>query len=140
MTKRIKTVDHLGRVQEINSDNIVVSIMSQSACAACHAKGACGLSDIEEKLVNVYKPNHNLKVGESVKVILKQSMGFQALFLGYVMPFLAMLIVLIVLTSMNISEVQAGLASLAILVPYYFVLYLFKERITNHFTFEIEST
>jgi sigma-E factor negative regulatory protein RseC len=67
-------------------------------------------------------------------------MGFQALFLGYVMPFLAMLIVLIALTSMNISEIRAGLASLAILVPYYFILYLFKDRISNHFTFEIEST
>jgi sigma-E factor negative regulatory protein RseC len=140
MAKRIKTVDHLGRVQEIYSDKIVVSILSQSACAGCHAKGACGLSDVEEKLVDVYKPNHNLKVGESVKVILRQSMGFQALFLGYVMPFLAMLIVLIALTSMNISEIRAGLASLAILVPYYFILYLFKDRISNHFTFEIEST
>lgn len=139
MAKRIKTVEHLGWIKEINSDKIVVNILSQSACAGCHAKGACGLSDVEEKLVDVYKPHHNLKVGESVKVILRQSMGFQALFLGYVMPFLAMLIVLIVLTSMNISEAKAGLASLAILIPYYFILYLFKDRISNHFTFEIES-
>jgi len=140
MARRIKTVDHLGWVKEIDSDKIVVNILSQSACAGCHAKGACGLGDSAEKLITVVKPNHKLKVGESVKVILKQSMGFQALFLGYVMPFLAMLIVLIALTSMSISEAKAGLASLAILVPYYFILYLIKDRISNHFTFEIEST
>ncbi|NHB67144.1 SoxR reducing system RseC family protein [Perlabentimonas gracilis] len=140
MAKRIKTVDHLGRVQEINSDNIVVSIISQSACAGCHAKGACGLSDTAEKHVHVCKPNHNLKVGESVRVILKQSLGFKALLLGYVLPFVAILTVLVTLTSLNVSEGKAGLASLAILVPYYYILYLFKDKISNHFTFEIEST
>ncbi len=140
MAKRNKTVDHLGRIQEINTDGIVVSIISQSACAACHAKGACGLADSTEKLITVPKHTNSFKVGENVKVILKQSLGFKALFLGYVFPFLAVLITLIVLTSLNISEARAGLASLAVLVPYYFVLYFLKDRISNHFTFEIEST
>jgi len=116
-----------------------VCIISQSACAACHAKGACGLSDSTEKMITVLKPNHNLKVGESVRVVIKQSMGFKALFAGYILPFIAVLTVLIILTLFKVSEGKAGLASLAILVPYYFALYLFKDRISNHFIFELES-
>lgn len=139
MTKRTKTVDHLGRVQEINSDEITVCIISQSACAACHAKGACGLSDSAEKMITVLKPNHNLKVGESVRVIIKQSMGFKALFVGYILPFITVLAVLITLTLFNVSEGKAGLASLAVLAPYYLTLYLFKDRISDHFIFELES-
>lgn len=139
MTKRTKTVDHLGRVQEINSDEITVCIISQSACAACHAKGACGLSDSTEKMITVLKPNHNLKVGESVRVIIKQSMGFKALFVGYILPFITVLAVLITLTLFNVSEGKAGLASLTVLAPYYLALYFFKDRISDHFIFELES-
>ncbi|HCY01448.1 MAG TPA: Fis family transcriptional regulator, partial [Bacteroidales bacterium] len=122
------------------SDEVTVCIISQSACSACHAKGACGLSDSTEKMITVLKPNHNLKVGESVRVIIKQSMGFKALFVGYILPFIAVLTVLITLTLFNVSEGKAGLASIAILAPYYFALYLFKDRISNHFIFELEST
>lgn len=139
MTRTTKTVDHLGRVHEINSDEITVSIISQSACATCDAKGACGLSDSAEKMITVLKPNHNLNVGESVRVIIKQSMGFKALFVGYILPFIAVFALLITLTFFNVSEGMAGLASLAVLAPYYLALYLFKDRISNHFIFELES-
>lgn len=139
MTKSTKTVDHIGRVQEINLDEITVSIISQSACAACHAKGACGLSDTAEKMISVLKPNHNLKVGESVRVILRQTMGFKALFIGYILPFIVVVAVLIILTIFNVSEGIVGLASLGILAAYYYALYLFKDNISNHITFELES-
>lgn len=139
MTKSSKTVDHIGRVQEINLDEITVCIISQSACAACHAKGACGLSDSTEKMITVQKPNHNLKVGESVRVILSQSMGFKALFVGYILPFLIVITVLITLTLFTVSEGKAGLASLAVLVPYYLGLSFFKDRLSKQYSFDIES-
>jgi sigma-E factor negative regulatory protein RseC len=139
MSQRVKTVDHLGKVQEITSNDIMVGILSHSACASCHAKGACGVSDVQEKVVVVHKPNHNYMVGQDVKVILKQSLGFKALLLGYVFPFLTVLIVLIALTTAGVSEGRAGLASLSILLPYYLGLQFFKDKISKHFTFDIES-
>lgn len=139
MPQRAKTVDHLGKVQEITTSNVMVLILSQSACAACHAKGACGISDVEEKLVVVHKPNHSFFVGQDVRVILKQSLGFKALVVAYVIPFLLVLIALIILTAVGFSEGKSGLLSLLILVPYYFGLHLFRDKHSSQFIFDIES-
>ncbi len=139
MSKQPKTVNHLGIVQDINPNGIVVSILSQSACAACHAKGACGMSDTAEKIIEVPTQSKAFSIGEHVKVLLKESLGFKALTLGYVLPFLLVLLTLIVLTSTGISEAKAGLASLAVLIPYYLGLYLFRDKVSKQFTFEIES-
>ena len=139
MSKRPKTVDHLGKVQEITRNDVLVNIVSHSACSGCHAKGVCGVADSTEKLVAVHKPNHNFSIGQDVKVILKQSLGFRALFIGYLLPFIFVLVTLIILVSLNFSECISGLISLLILVPYYLGLYIFKDNISRQFAFEIES-
>ncbi len=139
MSQKAKTVDHLGKVQEITSSDVMVSILNHSSCSACHAKGACGMVDTTEKIVVVHKPNHNYQVGQDVRVILRQSLGFKALFLGYVVPFLLVLLILIVLSAFNVHEGRAGIASLAVLIPYYLGLYFFKDKVSKQFTFEIES-
>ena len=139
MSKLTKTVDHIGRVQEVTSTDVLVSIINQSACADCHAKGACGMADSTEKNVVVQKSNHNFRIGQEVKVILKQSLGFKALLLGYIIPFFLVVISLILLSSFGVSEGKAGLISLSILLPYYVGLHLFRKSISKHFTFDIES-
>lgn len=139
MAQKIKTVDHIGSIQEVTSNDIIVRILSQSACAACHAKGACGLSDTAEKTIVVHKPDHSYMVGQNVKVTLRQSLGFKALALGYVFPFFLMVILLITLSAMNVSELKAGLFSIAVLAPYYAGLYFFNDKISRQFTFDIES-
>lgn len=139
MSNSTKTVDHIGMVQEVTNSDVVVRILSQSACAGCHASGTCGMADSTEKLVVVHKPNHSYIVNQSVKVTLKQSLGFKALLIGYVMPFLLVLFTLLILTSLGLPEARAGLSSLSILVPYYAGLYLLKDRISKQFTFDIES-
>jgi sigma-E factor negative regulatory protein RseC len=139
MPKNNKTVDHLGRVNEVTQNDIMVSILSHSACSTCSAKGGCGMSESVEKTVVVHKQNHTFLVGQSVKVLLKQTLGFKALFLGYVIPFIIVLFGLILLTAFKVSEGKAGLISLSLLMPYYLVLYNLRDRLSKQFTFEIES-
>ncbi|MFO8021664.1 MAG: SoxR reducing system RseC family protein [Perlabentimonas sp.] len=139
MTKKTKTVEHIGKVQEVSTNTVLVNIISQSACSACHAKGACGMADASEKTVQVNKPNHHYAIGQEVKVLLKQSLGFRALMLGYVTPFLIVLFTLILLTAIEVPEGRAGLASLSTLVPYYFGLYILRDRVSKQFSFDIES-
>lgn len=138
MTQAAKTVDHIGRVQEITPDEVIVCITSNSACAGCHAQGVCGMSGSSQKTVVVQKPNHDYQVGEDVKVILRQSLGFRALFLGYILPFFLVLLSLILLSVCKVHEAMAGLISLSVLVPYYLALYGFKNRVSKRFTFDIE--
>ncbi len=132
------SISHAGIVESISSDLIRVNITSVSACSACHAKGACNASDMESKIIDAIPGNKKLKIGDHVTVVGKESMGFKALFLGYLLPFLLVLTVLIIATSLKTSETLAGLLSLASLIPYYLVLYLTKDRLKKSFIFEIQ--
>ncbi|MFC2152872.1 SoxR reducing system RseC family protein, partial [Bacteroidota bacterium] len=61
------------------------------------------------------------------------------LFLGYVLPFILVLSLLIVLTTITENEAVAGISALAILVPYYLILFLLKDKIRKKFTFTINK-
>jgi sigma-E factor negative regulatory protein RseC len=131
-----ETIKHAGIVKVADNKSVFVSIISESACAGCHAEGSCNLSGSEEKTVEV-KGNYNVKPGDKVTVLMKQSTGYAALFLGYLLPLISVVTTLIILISLDIPELEAGLLSLAILIPYYMILFLFRKRINEKFTFKL---
>jgi len=133
-----KEIEHPGVITSIDSSKIKVNITTYSACSSCGAKGICSISDVKDKIVEV--PNTgDFSVGQEVQVILNQTLGFKALYLGYVQPFIVVLITLIITSSLTRNEVLAGLISLGALAPYYLVLYYYKEKIRNKFTFAIKK-
>jgi len=134
-----KSIEHKGRIDSIDDNKIIVSIISMSSCASCHAKGVCTAADMQEKSVEVYDYTNQYKVGEEVNVTLKQTLGFRALFLGYVLPFILVLFFLIVLTVITNNEAVSGLGSLLVLVPYYVTLFVLRDKIKKKFTFTLNK-
>ncbi len=134
-----KNIEHIGTVKSIDNGSMIVSIIKNSACASCLAKGACNLSEVEEKEVEVSNFGDNYEVGEQVKVFFGESLGFKAIFLGYILPFLIVLVSLVVFNQLRISEIQSGIYSLGTLLPYYFILYLARKKHKKLFTFFIEK-
>ncbi|KOH44651.1 hypothetical protein NC99_25280 [Sunxiuqinia dokdonensis] len=131
-------ISHKGIIKSLTDHQIVVSIVNESACSSCHAKGACTAADMQDKEVDIRSFSGDFRVGQAVQVIGKTSQGFKALFYGYVLPFLLIMLVLITLTSLQFSEGISGLISLSILVPYYLILYLTRNKIRKSFEFEIK--
>lgn len=134
-----QTVEHTGIIQSITKGHIKVTIFAQSACASCHAKGACGVSDTQDKTIDIYTSEEGFTVGEDVNVKMEQKLGFRALFLGYILPFLIVITMLITAYSITKSEGIAGLLSIGILIPYYWVLYIKRNEIQKTFSFNIEK-
>lgn len=132
-------ISHKGFIESVSKDIVTINITSVSACSSCHAKGACNASDMQAKIIEAVPGDKQLKVGDLVTVLAKESMGFKALFLGYVLPFLLVLLVLIIGTTISLKESTAGLLSLSILIPYYTALYLTKDKIKKSFIFEIQQ-
>ncbi len=130
-------IEHDGIVQESGINHVTVMISSASACAGCHAEGSCTLSGAREKIIDV-TGNYNVSPGDKVTVIMKQSAGFTALFLGYIFPLILVMTILIILVSLSIPELTAGLGAIAVLVPYYSVLWLLRKHIGKKFTFSIK--
>lgn len=133
-----KTIDHIGWVESVSDGEARIRINSQSACTACHARGACMAADQEEKILTVSSGDRNLRPGEQVKVLISARTGLRAVAIGYIYPFLLLMILLITLTAIGLSELQAGLWSLASLLPYYLGVYFLRKRISNNFTFKLE--
>jgi sigma-E factor negative regulatory protein RseC len=136
-SESIGSISHEGIVQNVNERVAVVRISAASACSGCHAEGSCTLSGKEEKIIEV-SGKYNVKPGDTVTILMKQSMGYAALLLGYLLPLISVITILAVLISLDVPELSAGLLSLAILVPYYTILYLFRKRINEKFTFTLK--
>ena len=134
-----KHIEHQGIVSEVEENRIKVNIVSQSACSSCHAKGACGMAEVQEKTIEVEDNSGSYRKGEWVNVILEQTLGYRALFLGYLLPFLVVLFTLILTISITGNEALSGILSLVILLPYYLVLFLMKGRIQRSFSFMIKK-
>lgn len=132
------TVNHEGIVLNNDGKSVVVSINSATACSGCHAEGSCNLSGNKEKIIEVIG-NYDVKSGDIVTILMKLSMGHTAVFLGYFLPFLVIVATLIILHSLSVSELFTGLISIAILIPYYTILYLFRKRISKKFTFTLKA-
>lgn len=133
-------IDHEGTIDRIEDGVAHVKINSESACAACHAKGVCGAADQEEKFLDIPLQDTSYTSGESVRVQVARHLGFKAVALGYFYPFLLLMAVLIILVLSGVSELRAGSMALLSLIPYYLLLFAFRKRIESTFTFSIKKT
>jgi sigma-E factor negative regulatory protein RseC len=134
-----KTIEHEGIVKEINKDSVVVNFSQISACSACHAKGVCGASSIKEQKINISKTTDSFQIGEKVTIILHESLGLKAVLVGYIIPLILFLAVLITLQALTINELIIGIASISSFIPYYFILFLLKNKIDKTFCFTIKK-
>lgn len=132
------TIRHQGIVENIDGSHLQVRIVQTSACAACSVKGHCTSADTKEKLIDVLDDDaSSYHVGESVWVMGELSMGMQAVLLAFVLPFLLLFASLFILMSVWKDELSSALCSLALLIPYYYILWLFRKKLGRKFAFTV---
>ena len=138
MTKN--SIHHPGIVDYVTDAKVSVRILSASACSGCHAKRACGLADMKEKIIEIETPHPSgLKTGDQVEVEMDLRSGTRAVFFGYFMPLLVLVTTLVIAISIIPNQGLAGLISLLVLIPYYLILYLLRDRISKKTSFSIKS-
>ena len=133
------TIKHLGIVENIQGSHLSVRIVQTSACAACSAKGHCSSADSKDKIIDITDAAaDSYQTGERVMVIGETSMGMMAVLLAFVLPFVLLIFSLFLLMALVENELYAALLSLAVLVPYYYILWLNKTRLKQKFSFTIK--
>ena len=131
-------IKHSGKILEITPYFTTVQIVVSSACSSCHAKGLCGMSEDEEKVIMVpTDPYAEHKVGDEVQVLTKMSMGLKAVWISYVIPLAVLMILILSLASVIGNELVLGLVSIAGVALYYFGIWLFRDRLSDEFVFYI---
>jgi len=137
MSDSYESIEHEGVVRSLGNNSVIVSISSESACSGCHASGSCHLSGVSEKIIEV-KGEYNLSPGDNVTILMKRSMGYKAMFLGYLLPLIFFIFSIAIFSTMNISELGTGLGAICVPGVYYLILYFLRDRIRNKFTFTIK--
>lgn len=137
MAKKNEIV-HNGRIIDINPDFTTVEIIVSSACSECHAKGLCGMSEEKEKVIMVpTDPYEEREVGDSVQVRTKMTMGLKAVWISYVIPLVILMILILSLSPVVDNEFLRGGIAVAGVGLYYFIIWLLRDRLADHFEFYI---
>ncbi|MFA6871878.1 MAG: SoxR reducing system RseC family protein [Bacteroidaceae bacterium] len=134
-------IEHVGIVEKMDANRIVVKIVQASACSGCSAKNLCSSSESKEKLIDVVNTTgKSYEIGQTVMVQGTTLMGFQAILFAFILPFFVMVTTLFVgMQWTNQSEAISALLSLAALIPYYILLYFFKNNLKKKFLFRLKQ-
>lgn len=132
-------IKHAGVIESVGEDCISVRILQTSACDACKVAGHCNASQSKEKLIDVYNQvNSDYHVGEHVMVVASPGVGMRAVAWGFGIPFILLVATVFLMVKLTGNEGWAALTSLGMLIPYYLVLYLLRDKIRGRLSFSIE--
>jgi len=133
-------ISHSGIIDSIEGDRVKVRIVQTAACAACKVASHCNAAESKVKIVEVFCcDTARYKMGQEVVVSTSKEVANKALILGFGLPFLLLVGMLIIVLRISGSEGMAALAALGSLVPYYMILWLLKEKIRQQVSFRIEE-
>lgn len=98
------------------------------------------LSDTREIDLKVKGSSEDFCENEKVIVEGESSVGYKAFLWAFLIPLLIM-VTTVILTStlLNCSEIRVAILSIAATVPYYILLYLFRNRMGSSLRFSIKK-
>ncbi len=132
-------IRHSGVVESIEDGCVHIRITQTSACAACKVAGYCNAAESKEKIIDVYCDGvAAYSIGQAVVVTTTGQVAARALLWGFGFPFLLLVVVLFLTWLLTAHEGWAALCALASLIPYYMVLWLMRDKMSQQLAFSIE--
>lgn len=132
-------IRHSGIIDFIENGHIRVRILQTSACSHCSVANYCNASDKKVKYIDVYNDSgSSRRIGDTVEVVTNTSVGGRAVFLAFGVPFILLLLTIFVVYHFTGNEPIAALSALFSLIPYYYIVYLNRNRISRKISFELE--
>ena len=135
MNNKIK---HTGFIESIDGHHLTVKILQTSACASCKVASRCNASETKEKRVDVYADPTGFEVGQQVVVSTTMNAARQALLMGFGLPLMLLLSMIVGVKLTGHSDEAACLTAIAALVPYYLLIGLLRQKIAQRISFQIE--
>lgn len=136
MSNKIK---HAGVVDGVEGECVRVRILQSSACSACKVAAHCNASETKEKIIDVMDADaSHYQKGDQVMVVADTAVGFRASLYGYLLPLVLMVVTLVGVLAATHSEGWAALSALGILIPYYVLLFLMRNKLRNRLSFTLE--
>ena len=133
------SIRHEGIVESIDNGHVSVRITQHSACSACKIASHCTASESKEKMIDIYQcKREDINVGDIVVVSTSRRSSSKALLLGFGLPLIIMLLVIGIMLATGVEEGIAAIMTIASLIPYYMLIWILRNRISNDISFQIE--
>ena len=133
-------IRHEGVITRVEKDRVYVSVSQSSACASCKVAAHCNAAETKGKVIEIRgKHGDQYKIGQQVTVSTTPRIGIMASVYAYAIPLVLMVGVIILVTALTGDELTAACCGLAVLLPYYLLIYLLRDLISQQVYFEIET-
>lgn len=136
----METISKNGIIKNIKNDELVIEIISCSACSTCAIKSYCNGAEAKQKEIIVKnKEPDKFKVGDEVFVEIDEKQAVKSIILAYVIPLLLMISTIVGVISYQQDEIIGGICGIIVLIPYYFGLFLAKDKMKSGFEFKVSQ-
>ena len=133
------TIEHAGVIREITPGTIKINLLNVSGCTSCPTKNTCSLSEVDNKIIEVFRTKEEFSKGEMVTISIQKSLGPLALTIAYIGPFVFSMLIMMLAWMITINEVITGLAALISVGVYYLFLTFFRKNLKDTFTCNIHK-
>ena len=134
----METIGKTGIIKNIINNELIIEIMSCSACSTCAVKNYCNGAEAKQKEIIVKnKEADKFNVGEEVVVEIDEQQAIKSIIIAYVIPLILMISTIIGVISYQQDEIIGGICGIIVLIPYYFGLFLAKDKMKSGFEFKV---
>ena len=124
-------VKHSGIIEQISKTVVKVRIIQTAACSSCKLASQCNPSEKKSKTIDIFN------VGDEVVVAATQANGLSASLIGYGIPLVLLVVVLVTVNILTGNELYAALLGILSLIPYYVIIYFLRDKLRRKFVFSI---
>ncbi|MDR0994976.1 MAG: SoxR reducing system RseC family protein [Tannerella sp.] len=138
MERMADSVNYCGTVTRVGEGKAYVSVAPKAACTGCQLQSACMTAGGKEQIIEAPVPaGLSLTAGEAVTLSCRASSEWKAAFWAFALPLLLVIAVAALFSALHWGDEKSALIALAVLPPYYLVLYLCRNILKKKFIFTI---
>lgn len=131
---------HDGTVTKITANKIEIQFQQDTMCLHCQIKNTCMVSHSRPRILHTKIQNpQDYHVGDKVIIEISPQSSLWALFFGYALPLMVLLIGSITCHILGLTDTLNALTTLFVLLLYYLVLGINQKKLSDKFQIKVHK-
>jgi sigma-E factor negative regulatory protein RseC len=139
--QRVATpVTHNGEVVKTNQSIVTVRLTNGTECEGCAAAKLCHVSGSDSGLIDVHTADAaTFTTGDRVVLEGAERLHRKAIRLATLYPTIAIIATMVLVYLLTANETLAALSGLSVMILFFIILYLCRNRLDKEFIFTIRK-
>lgn len=131
---------HDGTVTKITANKIEIQFQQDAMCLHCQIKNICMVPHSRPRILHTKIQNpQDYHVGDKVIIEISPQSSLWALFFGYALPLMVLLIGSITCHILGLTDTLNALTTLFVLLLYYLVLGINQKKLSDKFQIKVHK-